>query len=80
MSVDDWGRPSTPDSQDNDTKRTSGQELLDPRLNSTQRNVEARRNDTALVDSSEQLNDDLAGSVVVNLLELANVAWKKKDT
>ena len=74
MSVDERGTPSATDSQDNHTKRTSGQELLNPRLNSTQGNVEAGRNDTALVDSSEQLNDDLAGSVVVNLLELANVA------
>ena len=36
--------------------------------------VEARGDDTGLVDASDKLDNDLAGAVVVNLLELANVA------
>lgn len=36
--------------------------------------VVSGRDDTALVDATVELDNDLAGSVVVNLLELANVA------
>lgn len=69
--VHDTGRGG----QDNVTERTGGQELLNPVLNLTELNVEARRNDTALVDASVELDDNLAGAVVVDLLELSDVAF-----
>ncbi len=80
--VHDTGRGG----QDNVTERTGGQELLNPVLNLTELNVEARRNDTALVDTSVELDDNLARTVVVDLLELSDVAlicktqkWFGKD-
>lgn len=36
--------------------------------------VESRRDDTALVESSVQLNNDLAGSLIVNDFKLVDVA------
>jgi hypothetical protein len=66
------------DSQDNDTKRTGRQELLNPLLNSPERYVETGRDDTTFVHSSEQLNDYFASTVIVNFFEFSNVAWKKE--
>lgn len=68
--VHDTGRGG----QDDVTERTRGQELLNPVLNLTELDVEARRDDTTLVDAAVELDDNLTGTVVVDLLELANVA------
>lgn len=68
--VHDTGRGG----QDDVTERTRGQELLNPVLNLTELDVEARRDDTTLVDAAVELDDNLTGAVVVDLLELANVA------
>jgi len=38
-----------------------------------QRDVEARADDAALVDAAVELDDDLAGAVVVDLLELVDL-------
>lgn len=67
--VHDTGRGG----QDDVTERTGGHEQVDPVLDLRQLDVEAGRDDTALVDATVELDDDLAGSVVVNLLELLNV-------
>lgn len=53
---------------------TSGQQLDDPLLEIGQTDVVAGRDDTGLVETAVQLNNDLAGAVVVDLLELANVS------
>ena len=45
-----------------------------PTLEVVEGDVEAGRDDAALVDSSEELDDDLAGSMVVDYFELADVA------
>ena len=68
--VHDTGRGG----HDDVTERTRGQELLNPVLNLTELDVEARRDDTTLVDAAVELDDNLTGAVVVDLLELANVA------
>lgn len=57
------------------TERTGGQELLNPVLDLAELNVEAGRDDTALVDTAVELDDNLARTVVVDLLELADVAF-----
>lgn len=46
-------------------------------LELTGTNVEAGRDDAGLVDASVQLHDDLPGAVVVDELELIDVAYKK---
>lgn len=60
--------------QDNMTETTSREDVLHPLLDILDLHIEARRDDTALVDAANQLNDDLARSVVINNLELSNVA------
>ena len=68
--VHDTGRGG----EHNVTERTRGQKLLNPVLDLAELNVEARRNDTTLVDATDQLDHHLARTVVVHLLKLANVA------
>jgi hypothetical protein len=53
---------------------TRRQQLDDPLLKIRQSNVVAGRDDTGLVEAAVELNDDLAVTVVVDFLELANVA------
>lgn len=60
--------------QDDVTERTGREQQVDPVFNLRQLNVESGRDDSGLVDATVELDDDLAGSVVVDLLELLNVA------
>ena len=60
--------------QDNVTELTRGEELDDPLLNIAELDVVAGRDDTGLVDAAVKLDDNLAVAVVIDLLELANVA------
>lgn len=62
-------------SQDDVAELTRGQELDSPLLDVLQLDGVARVDDTALVQAAVQLDDDLAGAVVVDLLELADVAY-----
>ena len=68
--VHDTGRGG----QDNVTELTRGKELDNPLLHVAELDVVAGRDDTGLVDAAVELDDDLAVAVVVDLLELANVA------
>lgn len=70
--VHDTGRGG----QDDIAELTSGQQLDDPLLEIGETDVVSGRDDTSLVETAVQLNDNLAGAVVVDLLELANVACK----
>ena len=53
---------------------TRWQQVDDPLLHILELDVVAGRDDTGLVQTAVELNDDLAGAVVVNDLELADVA------
>ena len=66
--------------QDDETELTGGKELDDPLLNIAELDVVAGGDDTGLVDAAVELDDNLAVAVVINLLELANVAWKRKES
>lgn len=61
--------------EDDVAELTRGQQLDNPLLEITESDVVAGRDDTGLVETAIQLNDDLAVAVVINLLELANVAF-----
>lgn len=63
--------------QNNDTERTSRQQLLYPGFNTSQWNVEARRDNTTLVDTSQKLNNNLSASVVVNEFVFTDVTWRR---
>lgn len=52
---------------------TGRQQAVGPAVDVTRLDVEAGRDATTLVDAAEQLNNDLAATVVIDDLELANV-------
>lgn len=56
--------------QDDISKLTRGQELDDPVLEVRQLDVEARADDTALIEAAVQLDNYFAGSVVINWEEV----------
>lgn len=62
--------------QDDETELTRGQEPDDPLLKVGDLDGVAGRDATCLVDAAVELDDDLAGAVVVDLLELTNVACR----
>jgi len=53
---------------------TRGEEVGDPLLDLVDGDVEAGRDYAALVEAAVKLDDNLAGAVVVDNLELANVS------
>jgi hypothetical protein len=59
--------------QDEVTELTSGQQVGSPLFELTELDVEARRDDTTLVKTAIELDDDLTGTVVIDLLEFTNV-------
>src|SRR5690606_7016135 len=60
--------------EDDEAELTRGQETDDPVFKVVELDVVAGHNDTGLVETAVELDDDLAGAVVIDLLELANVA------
>lgn len=60
--------------QDDVTELAGRQETGNPLLELVQLDVETGGDDTGLVDASDELDNDLAGAVVIDLLELTNVA------
>lgn len=68
--VHDTGRGG----QDDVTELAGRQETGNPLLELVQLDVETGGDNTGLVDASDELDNDLAGAVVIDLLELTNVA------
>jgi len=66
--------------QDNVTELTGGKELSSPLLEVTELDGVAGVDDTTLVEAAVKLDDNLAGAVVIDLLELANVAVLLHDS
>lgn len=60
--------------EDDLAERTGREEEGNPVLDGVNGNVEAGRDDTSLVKTAVELDDNLAATVVVDNLELANVA------
>lgn len=58
------------------TKLSGGQKVGNPLLDIANSDVEARRDDTSLVKTAVKLNNNLAGSVIINVLKLVNVTLK----
>lgn len=65
--------------EDNETELTRGQEIGDPLLDVLELNVEAGADHAALVDATNEVNNDLAAAVVVDDLELTNVTYARRD-
>lgn len=62
--------------EDHLAKRAGGEQEGAPVLDRVDGNVEAGRDDAALVQAAVQLDDNLAAAVVVDNLEFANVACR----
>ena len=60
--------------QDDETELTSREQQVDPVLDLVDGDVVPGRDDTGLVQTAVQLYDDLARTVVIDDLKLANVA------
>lgn len=61
-------------SENNVTELTGREQLDNPLLEVGETDVVAGGDDTGLVEATVELDDDLARAVVIDLLELANVA------
>lgn len=71
--VHDTGRGG----KDDETELTRGKELGDPLLDVSEADVVTGGDAAGLVEASVELDDDLAGAVIIDLLELSDVAWHK---
>ena len=60
--------------QDDVTELSGRQQVVGPSLDVANLDVESWGDDTTLVQSTGQLHNNLSGSVVIDVLELANVA------
>ena len=63
--------------EDDVAELTGRQQLDDPLLEVGKADVVPGGDDTSLVDTSVQLDDNFARAVVVNDLELVDVTWNK---
>jgi hypothetical protein len=63
--------------QDDETKLTRRKELDGPVLKVTELNRVTGVDDTALVETAVELDNDLARAVVVNLLKFTDVTYEK---
>ena len=61
--------------QNNIAKLSGRQKVGNPLLNVSNANVEARRNDTSLVETSIKLNYNFARSMVINIFKFVNVSY-----
>ena len=60
--------------QDEVAELSGGEDVGGPSLKVVQRDIEPGGDDAALVDSSEELDDDLSRSVVVNDFKFSDVS------
>jgi hypothetical protein len=60
--------------QDQMTELTSRQQVGSPLLKLRELDVEARRDNTTLVNTAIELNDNLTRTVIINNFKLTNVA------
>ena len=56
------------------TELTAGEQVAGPHLNLIDLNIEAGRDAAALVETTNQIDDDLSGAVVIHNGDVTNVA------
>lgn len=64
---------------ENSPELTGRQQIVGPLFNVVDRHIETGRNDSAFVQATGQIDDNLAGSMIVDDLELANVSMLHHD-
>jgi len=60
-------------------KLSRGKQIASPLVNVTDGYIKAGRNDTAFVETSGEVDDNLASTVVIDNFKLANVAYRGKS-
>jgi hypothetical protein len=65
-------------SQNEETELTGRQKVVFPLLHLVFLDIKARADNGALVQTTEQVNNNFAGSVVINNFEFANVTWRQQ--
>jgi len=60
--------------EDDEAELTGRQKLNDPLLHIAELDVKAGADHTSLIDAAIELDDDLAGAVIIDLLKFANIA------
>jgi hypothetical protein len=68
------GHDTLTGTNENVSELTAGQQINGPLLEFTVFDIESRRDDTALIETSSQFNDNLSSSVIVNNFEFTNVS------
>jgi hypothetical protein len=63
--------------KDDFTERSGREQQVDPVLDGVNTDVKSRGDDTGLVETTVQLNDDLASTVVIDDLELSDVTYNQ---
>lgn len=66
--------------QNNITELTGGQQIVGPLFNVVNGNIETGRDDTALVQATGEVDNNLAGTVVIDDFEFANVTMFHHDS
>ena len=65
--------------QDDESELSAGQQVVGPLLDLIDGHIEPGRDNSALVESSSEIDDDLAGSVVIDNLKLPDVSVLHHD-
>lgn len=68
------GHDTESSGEDKVSEATGRQDVLHPLLNATEVDVKSGRDDSAFINSANKVNYDFSGSMVVDNLELADVA------
>ncbi len=66
-------------SKNQETKLTGRQEVVDPGFDILLLDIEARRNDSSLVDTANQLHNNLSRTVIINNFKFANITKYKNS-
>ena len=66
--------------EDEVAELTRRKERVGPLLDLVERDVEARRDDTALVESANELDNNLVAAVIIDHFKLADVAYANQRT
>ena len=65
--------------QDDETETSGGEKQVHPVLNLIGLDVEAGGDDPSLVEPAVELNNDFAGTVVINDFKLSDIAFKSRN-
>ena len=66
--------------EDDETELSAGQQVVGPLLDLIDGHIEPGRDNSALVESSSEIDDDLASSVIIDHLKLSDVAVLHHDS